>query len=135
NPDTGAIGSEQVIGSRAIDPTSQDLAPSLIGMPAENRMLFGVFGVDETLPKSLGSGLMDTTITAHGDLTLSVETDQESVDVGDSLGFRVVANYSGDLPLSGVAVQVGTSTLASLSELNCSAQAAANCILDDRSGN
>ena len=131
---SGTLTSQQVLSSGAIDATTDSVSKFLISMPAENRMLFRTYEVGETAPVSNGSGLLDTTITSNGDLTLVATTDNE-VAAGEYLAFTLTVNYSGDQPIDGVSVNAGTYIWqGGLSDMICSTQNASNCTLDSRSG-
>jgi len=119
-----------------MDTTSESLGKDLLAFPAENRMLFRARDLGEAHAYSNGSGLLDTTITAHGDFTLAITADTDPVQIGQSVGFQIVATYNGDQAISGAKLNVGTHVRqGGLSNLGCSTQSASNCVLDDRSGN
>lgn len=136
DPVTGNLNSQQVITLRPMDTTSESLGKDLLAFPAENRMLFRARDLGEAHAYSNGSGLLDTTITAHGDFTLAITADTDPVQIGQSVGFQIVATYNGDQAISGAKLNVGTHVRqGGLSNLGCSTQSASNCVLDDRSGN
>lgn len=136
DPVTGNLTSQQVITLRPMDATSTSLGKDLLAFPTEDRMIFRARDLGETRAYSNGSGLLDTTITAHGDFTLGITADTNPAQIGQVVGFQIVVSYTGDLPVSGAVLNAGTVTRqGGLSNLSCSMQSASNCVLDDRSGN
>ncbi len=134
DPTNGGLLSQQVISSRANDATSESLLPLVTKFVDDNHMLFNGFHVSETLPWTSGAGLLDTTIVAHGNLQLSIITDHKHVVAGQTLGFQLLATYTGDQPISGAQLIAGTLLQGGTQNLTCVVQAASNCVIDNRSG-
>lgn len=134
DPSNGALLSQQVLSPGANDATSEALYPIVTKFTQDNQMLFNGFRVSETLPWTSGAGLLDTTIVEHGNLQLSISTDRQNVAPGQTLGFQLLATYTGDQAISGAHVFAGTLLQGGVFNLSCVVQAASNCNIDDRSG-
>jgi hypothetical protein len=134
DPSSGAMLNQQVLYPGAYDATSDVLSPIVTQFTQDNQMLFNGFRVSETLPWTSGAGLLDTTITARGNLQLSISTDRKHVARGQTLGFQLLATYTGDQPISGAHIFAGTWLQGGVLNLTCEVQAASNCNIDDRSG-
>lgn len=132
---SGTVASRQVLGGESWDGITETLFKWPIGFPLDNRMLFDGFLVTPTSPNSSDAGLLDTTIAAHGDLSLSISNDLQFVIPGQPQDFNVVVNYSGDVAIMGANVFAGMRVQGNLSNLSCVTQAASNCVFDNRSGN
>lgn len=133
---SGSLVSQQVLSSSAIDPGDNSAGKTPLAYPAQDRMLFQSLNVSETGPLSGGSGLLDTSITAQGDLQLNANIQDESVHAGNWLGFTLTVQYSGEAPINGASLKAGTLPWqGALRNLDCITQNAGNCVLDDRSGN
>ncbi|HET9032111.1 MAG TPA: PQQ-binding-like beta-propeller repeat protein [Dokdonella sp.] len=135
DPTNGAVLSQQVLHPGANDATSDVLSPIVTEFTQDNQMLFNGFRISETKPWTSGAGLLDTTISEHGNLQLSITTDRRHVAEGQTLGFQLLATYAGDQPISGAHLFAGTALQGGVLNLTCDLQSASNCNIDDRSGN
>jgi len=103
--------------------------------PENNRLLTGTMLADSPLPTTSGNALLDTTVTANGDLSMQLTLDHSKVKTGDTVGFHFIATYSGDAPISGAHLRGYLPWVGGISAVNCVAQKASNCVIDTRSGN
>src|SRR6185312_11607024 len=69
----------------------------------------------------------DLTASAHGDLSLSVHTDNSFAAPGQLLGFHATVSYAGDVPITGVEVIVGSPWKTRAQGITCAAFSASNC--------
>jgi hypothetical protein len=78
--------------------------------------------------------LIDTTLTAAGNLSIHVTSDHAVAHPADVIGFHVVVSYDGSAPISGAHAIADLSGLGMTSGVTCATQSAANCVLDTASG-
>jgi len=84
-------------------------------------------------PATLGAGLIDTTVTATGNLSLQLTTDRHAANVGQPVNFHIHVDYSGDNPISGARLIADFPWVGRATAQFCATQSAANCTLDTRS--
>ncbi|MEO5560837.1 MAG: PQQ-binding-like beta-propeller repeat protein [Dokdonella sp.] len=105
--------------------------PSPLRAPTADRLLVNMMSSRESMPATTGAALLDTSVTAHGNLAVTLSVDQSSVHAGELLGFHLTATYAGDVPLTGVHAFVLMPWQGGVTA-TCSG---ANCVLDTRTGN
>ncbi|MEO7756008.1 MAG: hypothetical protein ABIS07_05485, partial [Dokdonella sp.] len=127
---SGALLGKQAISAGNPDSLSRSY-PSPLRAPTADRLLVNTMGSPESMPATTGTALLDTRVTAHGNLAVTLNVDQSSVHASELLGFHLTAIYAGDVPLTGARLfalmpwQGGVTA-------TCSG---ANCVLDTRTGN
>ncbi|MEO7324469.1 MAG: PQQ-binding-like beta-propeller repeat protein [Dokdonella sp.] len=106
--------------------------PEPLGAPLADRMLVSTLGSRSSTPATSGIALLDTSVSAHGNLAVALSLDHASVQAGETLGFHLTASYSGDVPLSAAHMFALVPWQGGVTSLNCSGS---NCVLDTRTGN
>lgn len=126
----GLLGKQAIY---AFDPNALMWSyPQPLGAPLVDRLLVSTLGPRSSMPTTSGTALLDTSVSAHGNLAISLSLDRASVQAGDTLGFHLTATYSGDLPISVAHLFALMPWQGGVTALNCSGS---NCVFDTRSGN
>jgi outer membrane protein assembly factor BamB len=134
DPETGSMLSQQALAGFSEFPFPEQAVPTFISAPEGNRLLAYTFAEGPPSTFVTGIALIDTTLTATGNLSIHVTSDHAVAHPADVIGFHVVASYNGSAPISGAHVIADLSGIGMPSGMTCSTQSAANCVLDTRSG-
>ncbi len=133
---TGAVSGQQTMNAYDHEALADTLGfDGLQLAPENNHLLTAATVVDSPLPTTSGNALLDTTVTANGDLSLQLTLDHSKVKAGDVVGFHFLATYSGDAPISGAHLRGYLPWAGGVSGVTCVAQKASSCVIDTRSGN
>ena len=135
DPATGSLSGQQALVAFNEDPYNQTTYPDVLREMAPDRLLIDTTAVQAPLPPSAGVALLDTSVTAHGDLAIETIIDSAHVMQGSLVHFHVKVSYTGDQPLQGVNVHASLPWPSGTSATNCATQAASNCIITTVSGN
>src|SRR5262249_33766944 len=129
------VGGQQAIGFWSGDPIQPSHHAYPNAAPSGNQLPVLTYAANPPAPATWGDALLDTTVTATGDLSAQVTTSAAKVKAGDTLTFHFLASYSGDAPLSGARVFGFLPWGGTVANLGCSGQGVSNCVVDSRSGN
>jgi PQQ-like domain len=132
DPRAGTFMSEQALFTNNRDPLLQSLPTSPLAAPENNQLLGATFTIEPPQPITTGADLIDTTITANGDLDVQFATDQASASTGQMVGFDLSVTYSGDAPISGATLIADFPWVGRAANLVCTTQSASNCAIDPR---
>ena len=135
DPASGALLSQQAVGSSYGDPLRRSRSASMIAAPTNNRLPVDSFVVDQPEPATRGNAILDTAVAATGDLSVEVHLATSTVMPGTVLPFHFVAKYTGDKPLTGATLLGIVPWSAGLANVTCTAQGASNCLVKVESGN
>jgi hypothetical protein len=105
-----------------------------LSIPASDRLLATTHTALPSQPVAHGLALLDTSITASGNLWLDVVLDANRVGPGDVVGFEVRASYQGDAAIEGAALLMRLPWGGGVRNVACETIAAAGCTLDLRGG-
>ncbi|MEO8672774.1 MAG: hypothetical protein ABI411_15760 [Tahibacter sp.] len=83
---------------------------------------------------ALSAALVDTTVSAHGDLSVSVDFDRRAVSPGQRLRYLVNVSYLGDAPIEGVKLLVHLPWQSDGSSQSCVVNGASHCTFTEISG-
>jgi hypothetical protein len=134
DPETGSMLSQQALAGFSEFPFPEQAFPTFISAPEGNRLLAYTIAEGPPSTSVTGIALIDTTLTATGNLSIHVTSDHAVAHPADVIGFHVVASYNGSAPISGAHVIADLSGIGMPSGMTCATQSAANCVLDARSG-
>jgi outer membrane protein assembly factor BamB len=129
----GTLLSQQAIYANNRDPLLPFVSPSVLSAPENNRMLAETYRNQPPVPEMTGVGLIDTTITANGNLSVQFTTSRAKASPGQHVGFHLTANYSGDAPISGARLIADFPWTGHAQGVICGTTGASNCVLDPRS--
>lgn len=130
DPSTGSLLSQQAITGFEHFPFPERIDSAFLTAPEDDRLPVYTFDVGPPESSTPGMALIDTTVTATGNLSIHVTTDHAVAHPGDTVGFHIVAAYSGSAPIVGAHVIADLSGLGIPYGLTCATQAATNCALD-----
>ncbi|HKE47883.1 MAG TPA: PQQ-binding-like beta-propeller repeat protein, partial [Rhodanobacteraceae bacterium] len=125
---TGTLGPQQAIHGGDDDVLAAASFES-VRAAAPDRLLVSTIAVRPPSATTNGQMLLDTTVTAHGDLTAAVSADTATASPGALLGFHVTATYAGDQPVSGATLAALLPWRSGVSDLACATTSASNCVL------
>lgn len=131
---SGNLLSQQVVTQFLDDYASPNAYVQFLAAPENSRVPVSLY--DEQVPKPTTSALAlyDTTVTAHGDLSIRLNVDHATVVAGKMINFHIYATYTGDVAIDGAMV-VAYVPWAGAQDVACSTSSGRNCTLDVRSGN
>jgi hypothetical protein len=132
DPTTGSLTSQQAMFTTSRDPLLQSLSPIPLAAPEANSMMAVSYNNDPTAPETSGDSLIDTTITANGNLSIQFITDRASAAPGQLVAFQLTAMYSGDAPIAGAKLIADFPWVGHAVGLTCVTQSASNCVIDVR---
>jgi len=133
DPASGTLASQQAMYTNDNDPLLPFQSPfPLLAPDTNNRLLASTVSNNPPAPAASGVALIDTTIRANGDLSLTFNTDRGWATAGQPVAFHVTVNYSGDAPISGARVLVDFPWLGKATGVSCNTTSASNCVLDQR---
>ncbi|HEY6941716.1 hypothetical protein, partial [Dokdonella sp.] len=117
------------------DPVDAWSYPEPLAMPAPDRVLARTYAARLPLPTTSGVALYDTSVTAHGNLAVALDTDRMQADVDSALAFHLHVAYAGDVPIAGARLVANLPWASGITGATCAVQSGGDCILDTRSGN
>jgi len=100
--------------------------------PVGERALMETHRHSAPQPDTLGAALVDTTVTANGNLSLQFSADHVATP-GRSVAFILHVAYRGDAAISGVRLLADFPWLGH-AQYACDTHSASNCVLDGRTG-
>ncbi len=133
DPVSGTLLSQQVIDAGDYSPITPSLRPFLLGAPENNRLPVQTSAMHAPAPTTNGAALLDTSVTANGDLVLQATADKPTISAGQVLTFHFIATYTGDAPIAGAHLLADLPWPGHATALSCAVQGASNCVLDARS--
>ncbi|MCB1738797.1 MAG: PQQ-binding-like beta-propeller repeat protein [Gammaproteobacteria bacterium] len=134
DPVNGILSGYQSRGAQAVDDGSSRSLFYVLESATDHTVLGARFLQAPPLPTTTGNVLVDTTISAHGDLVASLSLDDDHALAGGSLGFHLTVSYTGDQALTGAHLIASLPGHGSAGPLDCSMVSAANCVTDARFG-
>jgi hypothetical protein len=134
DPETGALLSQQILRDRTGDPLERITLSSLLFAPENNRMLLDERTTNAPDATPSGSVMLDTTITAHGDLATTLDVPSHA-HAGQLLDFHARLVYAGDAPISAAHLNVYLPWASGARSVACTATNAGPCATDLASGN
>lgn len=134
DPVTGSMLSQQALTGFSEFPFPEQSIPLFLSAPKNDELEAFTFASGPPVSSTPGMAMIDTTVTAIGNLSIHVTADQAVAHPGDTIGFHVVADYGGSAPIAGAHVIADLSGLGIPTGLACAAQAASNCMLDSSLG-
>jgi hypothetical protein len=126
---TGTLGTRQFV--YAYTPNASAQFPSPLANPAPARLLASTFGALSGEPATSGATLYDTTITAHGNLSVSLTVDHMQVQPGQAVAFHLTVHYAGDASRTGVRVSAQMPWQSGIDLPVCPGT---NCVMDTTRG-
>ena len=129
DPATGSMLSQQALTGYSEFPFPELSIPLFLSAPENDELKAFTFASGPPASSTPGMALIDTTVTATGNLSIHVTADQAVAHPGDNIGFHLVAAYSGGAPIAGAHVIADLSGLGIPSGLTCATQGASNCAL------
>lgn len=135
DPASGELLSQQALAGhdQSAVPDTDTIEPLLLSAPENNQLPVQTNPLQAGMPDTTGDALLNTAITANGDLALTMTTDKSVAVVGQTLTFQLTATYSGDTSISGAHLMAQMPWYGMPANLACTAQSASNCVLDTRS--
>jgi len=130
DPSTGAVLGEQVLGDRFGDFFEPLLTGYWLAGPEQGRLVLASTSVEAPQPSATGTAMIDTTVTATGNLELSI--DSEDAPVGDLATFDARVAYLGDAPVR-VHVNLYAPWGSGIRDVECIGSNA--CTVETRGGN
>jgi outer membrane protein assembly factor BamB len=134
DPATGSMLSQQALAGFSEFPFPEQAVPTFISAPEGNRLLAHTIFAGPPSTSTPGIALIDTTLTATGNLSIHVTADHAVAHPADIVSFHVIASYNGSAPISGAHVIADLSGIGMPSGVTCATQSAANCALDTALG-
>jgi hypothetical protein len=131
DPETGALLTQQVLRGRSGGLLEPITSGGWIGDFDGDRLLMNTIAVDSPAPTAWGNALIDTTITAHGDIVLRVGVDYSAFDATGFVGINAHMTYTGDAPLAGAHVDIYVPWHSGVRDAACAVIAASNCTFED----
>jgi hypothetical protein len=131
---TGALTSQQVLRGGTASLLEPVTTGVWVGDFDDGRMLVNTVTIDSPSPSANGSAVIDTTITAHGDLALALGTNGSGFAASGILGIGGHMTYTGDTPLAGVHMNLYMPWASGVRNAHCEVHAASNCTFDVRDG-
>lgn len=117
------------------DPLDAWSYPEPLAMPAPDRVLARTLAARPPLPTTSGVALYDTSVTAHGNLAVALDTDRTRVGTDMPLTFRLHVTYTGDAPIAGARLVANLPWASGITGATCAVQSGGDCALDMRTGN
>lgn len=105
-----------------------------LSIPAANRLLATTHTVLPARPVAHGVALLDTAITASGNLSIDVGVNTDHVAPGDAVGFDVHVGYQGDNPIEDAGLLLRLPWGGGVRDVICETIGVASCTLDLRDG-
>lgn len=133
DPATGALLSQQTLRARAVDLLQSNMTYAPISAPTSNRLLVEEQTAAPPAATPSGNVLLDTTITAHGDLVATLDFDRDFARPGQAVAFHARMTYTGDAPIAGAQLNVYLPWPTGARDVVCSG--VDPCALDTRGGN
>jgi len=134
DPASGTLVTQQALYSNDNEPLLPWVSPQPLTAPENGRLLATEFSNAPPAPNTTGLALIDTTIQANGDLSLTFTADRNGVKAGDVVGFHLRVNYSGDAAVTGARLIADFPWPGKASGVVCTTQSASNCSFDPRAG-
>jgi len=134
DPVTGVLLSQQVLRDRASDPLEPITLAFLLVAPENNRLLLEARTTSPPDPTPSGTAMLDTTISAHGDLGVTLDVPPHA-HAGQLLDFHARLVYTGDAPISAAHLNVYLPWSSGARGVSCTATNAGACTTDLASGN
>lgn len=131
DPETGALLTQQVLRGRSGGLLEPITSGGWIGDFDGDRLLMNTIAVDSPAATASGNALIDTTITAHGDIVLRLGVDYSAFDATGLVGVNARMRYTGDAPLAGAHVNVYVPWHSGVRDAACAVIAASNCTFED----
>jgi hypothetical protein len=129
---TGTLVSQQVIRSRPgglVEPVTYG---GWLGNFDGGRLLINSIAANAPFATASGNAVIDTTITGHGDLALTLGVARPG---SGPLGVSAHVTYTGDAPVTGVHIDIYLPRGAGARDVACAVVAASGCTIDTRDGN
>jgi outer membrane protein assembly factor BamB len=133
DPANGTLVGQQAWFAYSNDPYETFVYRDLLKQTGDDRFLMTSISTRTPQPTTSGVGLVDTSVTAHGNLAIRAEL-VGSTSIGASVSMHVRVTYSGDQPLHGVTVRATMPWQSGIGAAACATSAASNCVLDTSSG-
>jgi len=131
---SGTLASQQAMTIYGKDPLTSYLSPFLLAAPEGGRLPVWFDANQTPAPFTWGDAMLDSSITATGNLGVQVFSDHPFAVPGDVITFHVVASYNGSAAITGARVLFDFSWPGHATSLVCAKQAASNCVIDARGG-
>ncbi|HET6545921.1 MAG TPA: PQQ-binding-like beta-propeller repeat protein [Rhodanobacteraceae bacterium] len=123
----GTLGGAQALTDQGYGVLARSPFYIALAPPENDRMLVSTYLQQAPAPTTQGAALLDTTVSAHGNLSLTTVLDPSPLMPGDIAHFVVMAHYDGDLPLTGVHLVMRTPWVLTSPDLDCIGVGADNC--------
>ena len=130
DPSSGTLLSSQAIAPYDDSGVANTNQPLLMGAPENNQVLVQTAPYQAGMPDTTGNALINTAITANGDLALTATADQLAITAGQTVTFHFTVTYSGDAPISGAHLLADLPWPGTPANVTCTTQSASNCVLD-----
>lgn len=131
----GALLGQQAVYAYDGDLTDASSYPAPLAMPAANRLLAHTVATRLPSPTTAGVALYDTSVTAHGNLALTLDADRTQVAADMPLAFHLHVTYAGDAPIAGARLVANLPWASGIAGATCAVQSGGDCTLDTRTGN
>jgi hypothetical protein len=135
DPNTGLVTEQQALWSYNLhDLLAQNVFPTPLVAPENNRLLAHTFVSQPPELVTHGDAMIDTTVQATGDLSISAFADPPGVQPGGTTNFHIIANYTGDNAIFDAHLISDFYNVGVPASLTCSTRDASNCTLVNRNG-
>jgi hypothetical protein len=132
---TGSLASQQVLRGRPgglLDPV---VSGGWTGDFDGDLLLMNTIAYDAPAATVWGDAVVDTTITAHGDIALRLDVDRSQFDATGFVGISAHMTYTGDAPIAGAHVNLYVPWHSGARDVACNVVGASDCTFDTRDGN
>jgi hypothetical protein len=132
---TGSLVSQQVLRGRSGSLLDPLVSGGWTGDFDGDRLLMNTIAIDSPAATVWGDALIDTTVTAHGDIALRLGVDRSQFDATGLVGIDGHMTYTGDAPVAGAHVNLYVPWHSGARDVACTVVGASNCTVDTRDGN
>ncbi|MGB0132411.1 PQQ-binding-like beta-propeller repeat protein [Dokdonella sp.] len=133
--DTGSFQGRQALGITSYNPlTDSQVSYQYFGAPVADRLLALNYTRQTPMPATRGLALIDTTVTAHGNLSIAAILPDGPVASGHVVPFSVNVDYSGEALADSVQVALSLPWSGEISGLSCQAEEPGSCEFNNSNG-
>jgi hypothetical protein len=131
---TGTLGPQQMMSDGDDDVLDAAVFATAISASSD-RVFFDTLTLTPPGVSTTGASRVDAASVANGNLSVSASFDAPRASANGRVGFHATVTYAGDQPVSGAALVVRLPWSSGVDDIVCTSAAAANCVMDTRSGN
>lgn len=132
DPSSGTLTRQQVWRARTGEPLDRMTLAGWIGAPENERLLLEATTLETPLPTVGGNVVLDTHVTATGDLATSLDIGASDAYPNERLAFHAHLAYTGASALAGAHLNVYLPWGSGARNVVCAPTNASNCSIDTR---